>query len=188
MNRYKVPFYFVLYLVVLVELLLVIVERDSTELELKERLAEYATIQDSVISLYSRPIQLDVEEEKEWTISSRDSLHIIVSASNLQTPEEKADVQYYIKAEEGDELSYHRMTTDKQTGFGNFYFKTNRNGTYNFNVYCQLKRQLPRYLPQVIIDGIFSKVGYDFKAISDTVSFRVKAKHRRIIYDKPGRG
>ena len=96
MNRYKIPFYFVLYLVILVELLLVIVERDSTELELKARLAEYATIQDSVIALYSKRIMLNVQEEKEWLISQRDSVHVIISVSNLQTPREKAAVKYFI--------------------------------------------------------------------------------------------
>ena len=188
MNKYKVPFYFVLYLVVLVELLLVIVERDDTESQLKERLAEYATIQDSVIALYSRPILLDVEKETEWEISGRDSLHLIVSVSNLQTPEEKTDVQYFVHTGDEENDSYHKLVTDKKTGNGNFYFRTNKNGTYNFNVHCQLRRQLPRYLPQVILDGIFAKVGTDFKASSDTVNFKIKAKHRQQTFDKPGRG
>jgi hypothetical protein len=188
MNKYKVPFYFVLYLVVLVELLLVIVERDSTETELKERLAEYATIQDSVISLYSQPILLDVQKETEWMITGRDSLHVIVSVSNLQTPEEKADVQYYINTSQGSVASYHKMVTDKKSGNGDFYFRTNTNGTYDFNVYCKLRRQLPRYLPQVIIDGIFEKVGTDFKASSDTVNFKIKAKLPQQTFDMPGRG
>ena len=189
MNRYKVPFYFVLYLVVLVELLLVIVERDSTELELKTRLAEYATIQDSVISLYSEPILLSVQEEKEWLISQRDSAHIIISVSNLQSPEEKAVVKYFVHPREDENSEYFNVITDKNTGNGNFYFKTNKNGTYGFDVYCTLKRQLPRYLPKVILDGIYEKVGRDYNASSDTVSFRIKAKHeQQAAYDRPGRG
>jgi len=106
----------------------------------------------------------------------------------LQTPEEKADVQYFISASDGDKLSYHRMITDKKTGYGNFYFKTNRNGTYNFDVHCQLQRRLPRYLPQAILEGIYTRVGPDFKATSDTVNFKVKAKHRIQTFDRPGRG
>ncbi|MGD8307602.1 MAG: hypothetical protein PVF17_13175 [Ignavibacteria bacterium] len=187
-KKYRVPFYFVLYLVVLVELLLVVIERDSTETELKERLAEYVTIQDSVISLYTQPIILEIKRNNEWTISNNDSLHLVVTVSNLQTPEEKASVEYYINAPEENNRNYHRVVTDKKTGFGNFYFKTNRYGTYSFDVYCKLKRQLPRYLPQVIIDGIYSKVGADFISVSDTVNFKVKAKHRRLTFDRPGRG
>jgi hypothetical protein len=186
MIRNKVPFYFVLYLVVLVELLAVIIERDSTELELQARLNEYATIQDSIISLYSRPILLNVQEETDWLISSKDSAHVLISVSNLHTLEEKAGVQYHIKPDE--EENYYNVIVDKATGNGNFYFKTNKNGTYNFDVYCKLRRQLPRFLPDVIIDGILAKVGTDYKATSDTVGFKVKAKHKQQSFDKPGRG
>ncbi len=186
MIKSKVPFYFVLYLVVLVELLAVIIERDSTELELQARLNEYATIQDSIISLYSQPILLDVQEETDWLISSKDSVHILISVSNLHSLEEKSGVQYYITT--NDEGNYYNVFVDKTTGNGNFYFKTNKNGIYNFDVYCKLRRQLPRYLPDIIIEGIFAKIGTDYKATSDTVSFRVKAKHKQQSFDKPGRG
>ena len=186
MTKYKVPFYFVLYLVVLVELLAVIIERDSTELELQARLNEYATIQDSVISLYSLPILLDVQEETEWLISTKDSVHIIVSVTNLHTPEEKTGVQYYVISD--NKNIYYNVVPDKKTGNGNFYFKTTKNGTYTFGIYCKLRRQLPRYLPEIILDGIYEKVGTDFKATSDTVNFTIKAKHQQQNYDKPGRG
>ena len=188
MNRYKIPFYFVLYLVILVELLLVIVERDSTEHELKARLAEYATIQDSVISLYSKPIVLNVQEEKEWLISQRDSVHIIISVSNLQTPEEKSAVKYFITPEKTNQGEYFNIMTDRNTGNGNFYFKTNKTGTYNFSVYCTLKRQLPSYLPKIILNGIYEKVGTNYNTISDTVSFRIIAKREPQNFDRPGRG
>ena len=188
MNRYKIPFYFVLYLVILVELLLVIVERDSTELELKARLAEYATIQDSVIALYSKRIMLNVQEEKEWLISQRDSVHVIISVSNLQTPREKAAVKYFINPGATNQGEYFNITTDTNTGNGNFYFKTNKTGTYNFDVYCTLKRQLPTYLPRIIINGIYEKVGRNYNAVSDTVSFRIKAKREPQVFDRPGRG
>ena len=69
------------------------------------------------------------------------------------------------------------------------FIKTNKNGTYGFDVYCTLKRQLPRYLPKVILDGIYEKVGRDYNASSDTVSFRIKAKReQQAAYDRPGRG
>jgi len=186
MTTNKVPFYFILYLVVLVELLAVIIERDSTELELQARLNEYVTIQDSVISLYSRPILLDAQKETNWLISNRDSVHVLISVSNLQTPEEKTGVQYFISPDK--EGHYYNIVLDKKTGNANFYFKTNKSGTYTFDVYCKLKRQLPQYLPEIIIEGIIANVGADYKATSDTVSFKIKAKHQQQSYDRPGRG
>ncbi|NNG28119.1 MAG: hypothetical protein HKM87_11365 [Ignavibacteriaceae bacterium] len=92
----KISFYFVLYLVVLVELLAVIIERDNSELELKARLKEFETIQDSVISSYSLPVLLSVQEVTNWQITGRDSLHILISVTNLQTLEEKAGVRYFL--------------------------------------------------------------------------------------------
>ena len=186
MNRYKIPFYFVLYLVVLIQLLAVIIERDNTELELQARLNEYATIQDSIISLYSHSILLEVQEETNWVISSKDSAHVLVSISNLHTLAEKAGVQYFINSNE--EGNYYNIYVDKKTGNGNFYFKTNKNGTYDFDVFSKLRRQLPRYLPDIIIDGIVAIVGTDYKATSDTVSFKIKARHKQQSFDKPGRG
>ncbi len=186
MTRSKVPFYFVLYLVVLVELLAIIIERDSTELELQARLNEYATIQDSIISLYGQSIVLDVQEKTDWLISSKDSAHVLISISNLHTLGEKAGVQYFINSNK--EGNYYNVYVDKKTGNGNFYFKTNKNGTYNFDVFCKLRRQLPRYLPDIIIEGIIAKVGTDYIATSDTVSFKIKARHKQQPFDKPGRG
>jgi hypothetical protein len=186
MKRSKVPFYFVLYLVVLVELLAIIIERDSTELELQARLNEYATIQDSIISLYRQPIVLDVQEKTDWLISSKDSAHVLISISNLHTLEEKAGVQYFINSNEDG--NYYNVYVDKKTGNGNFYFKTNKNGAYNFDVFCKLRRQLPRYLPDIIIEGIIAKVGTDYIATSDTLSFKIKARNKQQSFDKPGRG
>jgi len=186
MNRSKVPFYFVLYLIVLVELFAVIIERDSTELELQARLNEYATIQDSIVSLYSLPILLDVKEETDWQISGRDSANVLISISNLHTPEEKAGVKYYINPYE--EGNYYNVVVDKKTGNGNFYFKTNKKGSFNFDVYCKLIRQLPRYLPDIIIDGISTKIGSNYESKSDTVSFKIKTRRGQQSFDKPGRG
>ena len=188
MNKHKVSFYFVLYLVVLVELLAVIIERDTNELELKERLKEYETIQDSVISLYRRPIKLTVQKETDWLVSSRDSLHILISVSNLQTPEEKADVKYYIKARTNQNRAYYNVITDKVTGNGHFYFRTNIAGRFTFDTYCLVSRKLPKYLPDIVLEGIFNKIGSDFTVSSDTVDFNVNTKVQLQEFDRPGRG
>jgi len=188
MTKQKVPFYFVLYLVVLVELLAVIIERDTTELELKARIKEYETIQDSVLSLYGQPILLTVQEETNWLITPRDSLHILISVSNLQTPEEKAGVKYYVTARSTvSSLTYHAIT-DIVSGNGHFYLKTNSAGTYIFDVYCLVERKLPKYLPEVVLEGIFAKVGSDFTASSDTVYFKVNTKRQLLDFDRPSRG
>jgi hypothetical protein len=187
----KISFYFVLYLVVLVELLAVVIERDNSELELKKRLEEYEAIQDSIIASYNEPIRLTVQGATDWLITNPiDSLHILISVSNLQTPEEKASVKYFFIKNEGHENNPTEFSvmTDKKTGNGHFYFKSNKAGTFDFNVFCLVRRKFPRYLPEIILEGITSKIGDEFNAFSDTVNFKVKAKIQAKDFDRPGRG
>lgn len=172
----------------LVELLAVIIERDTNEIELKERLKEYETIQDSVLSLYRLPIRLTVQKESDWLVNSRDSLHILISASNLQTPEEKAGVKYFVNVRGNENRIYYNVRTDKITGNGHFYFRTNIAGSFTFDAYCKVSRKLPKYLPDIVLEGIFKKIGSDFTAYSDTVDFKVNSKVQLQKYDKPGRG
>ena len=186
--KHRVSFYFVLYLVVLVELLAVIIERDTNEMELKERLKEYETIQDSVISLYRQPILLTVQKETDWLVNSRDSLHILISASNLQTPEEKAVVKYFVNVQGNENRVRYSVITDKTTGNGHFYFRTNIAGTFTFDAYCRVSRKLPKYLPDIVLEGIFKKIGSDFTVSSDTVDFKVNSKVQLQKFDRPGRG
>lgn len=191
MTSRKISFYFVLYLVVLVELLAVVIERDNSELELKKRLKEYETIQDSIIASYNEPIRLTVQGATDWLITNpKDSLHILISVSNLQTPEEKASVKYFFikNAEHENNPTEFSVMTDKKTGNGHFYFKSNKAGTFDFNVFCLVRRKFPRYLPEIILEGITSKIGDEFNAFSDTANFKVKAKIQAKDYDRPGRG
>ncbi len=188
MAKTKVPFYFVLYLVVLVELLAVIIERDNTEIELKARLKEYETIQDSVISLYKQPVSIHIQEETDWIITENDSLHILVSVSNLQTPEERASVLYFVEPLVNEGRYSYSLYTDTKTGYGHFYFKTKEAGTYSFNVFSVIKRKLPSYLPAIVLEGIFTRIGNDFTTFSDTVNFKIKAKIQLDKFDRPGRG
>ena len=187
----KVSFYFVLYLVVLVELLAVIIERDNSEIELKKRLSEYETIQDSIIAAYNEPISLTVQKNTDWLITNqKDSLLLIISVSNLQTPEEKASVRYYFLDDKrnGSIKPTYSVFTDKKTGNGHFYFKSNSTGTSYFNVFCLVQRKFPKYLPDIILEGIAQKVGDQFNVRSDTVDFKINTKIQTREFDQPGRG
>ena len=187
----KISFYFVLYLVVLVELLAVVIERDNSELELKKRLEEYEAIQDSIIASYNEPIRLTVQDVTDWLITNqRDSLHILISVSNLQTPEEKASVKYFFIHNQDDENNPSRfsVSTDRKTGNGHFYFKTNKAGTFDFGAFCLVRRKFPSYLPEIILDGITDIMGDEFNALSDTVNFKIRTKLQAKDFDEPGRG
>ncbi len=186
----KISFYFVLYLIVLVELLAVIVERDTKEQELNQRIQEYEAIQDSLIKLYKKPIAISVQDRTDWVISGRDSLGLLVSVSELQTPEEKANVDFFLKLKNSEDNQWrnNQVQLNKRTGNGTFYFKERRPGLYNYQIYCTVKRDFPSYLPPIILDKIKEKLGTDFKVSSDTAEFYINAKLPAQNFDRPGRG
>jgi hypothetical protein len=185
----KISFYFVLYLIVLVELLAVIIERDTTEQELNKRIKEYETIQDSLIKVYQRPIFLTVQKHTEWLISGRDSLNILISVSELQSPEERQRVKYFVRLdnESNSDWGNKHVVLDPRSGNGTFYFTERKAGLYDYSVYCTVKRDLPSYLPSVIIKRLQEKLGKEIKSVSDTVKFDIKAKLPQIKFHKPGR-
>ncbi|NNG28120.1 MAG: hypothetical protein HKM87_11370 [Ignavibacteriaceae bacterium] len=77
--------------------------------------------------------------------------------------------------------------TDKKTGNGHFYFKPKNVGIFSFNVFCLVRRKLPKYLPEAILEGIVRKIGSEFTVISDTVGFKVNATIQTRDFDRPGR-
>ncbi len=184
----KISFYFVLYLIVLVELLAVIIERDTSEQQTKSRLSQYETVTDSLIKMYQLPILISVQKETNWTITNKDSLGILISVSELQTPREKEKVKFHLKLKDSNlPWSSNHVVLDSRTGNGSFYFTEKKPGEYTYNVYCTVHRAIPKYLPNIVYNQIAKKLGENFEVSSDTVHFLIKASYPMIIYHKPGR-
>lgn len=185
----KISFYFVLYLIVLVELLAVIIERDTSEHSTKTQLKQYEAIQDSLIKMFNQPILISVQDHTDWTITSNDSLGILISVSELQTPKEKERVKFHLKLKDTPSpWTGEHIIPDKRTGNGTFYFAEKKAGNYTYNIYCTVRRDIPKYLPNIIYKEIVKRLGENFEAVSDTVQFSIKAILPQTSYDKPGRG
>ena len=50
-----------------------------------------------------------------------------------------------------------------------------------------VRRKLPKYLPDVILEGIIREIGSEFTVISDTVGFIINATALKKEFDQPGR-
>jgi len=50
-----------------------------------------------------------------------------------------------------------------------------------------VRRKLPKYLPEVILEGIVREIGSEFTVISDTVGFKINATALQKDFDQPGR-
>ena len=184
----KISFYFVLYLIVLVELLAVIIERDTSEQQTKSRLSQYESVTDSLVKMYQQPILVSVQKQTNWTITRTDSLGILISVSELQSASEKERVRFHLKLKDSDlPWSSNHVVLDKRTGNGSFYFNERKPGEYTYNVYCTVRRDIPKYLPNIVYNQIAKKLGENFEVSSDTVHFLIKASLPMVIYHKPGR-
>jgi len=126
----KSSFYFVLYLVVVVDLLAVVTERDYWL--------------DSIVRSYEKPLSLSVPATNHWVTSRDDSVLILVS--DLHNDEEKSNLKYFAKSLEPQsvpgEYSEHPRV-DPVTGNGTFVGKFLEPGEYSFGLWAELSRHLP---------------------------------------------
>lgn len=145
----KTSFYFVLYLIGIVNVLAVINERDFA--------------MDNLIKDYEKPLKLSAPSVAEFLIHRPDTVEILVS--NLKTQTERSSVKYHL-------VSLNE-TTEKNallpsplinptTGNAKFFGEFKKAGEYKFKVWADVIRQLPK-----------DAGGQRVRTGSDTASFTV---------------
>ncbi|MCE1189104.1 MAG: hypothetical protein LWX56_08170 [Ignavibacteria bacterium] len=185
--------YFVLYIVLITELLIVITERDELE-ETENHIRQ--NLIGSIANSYKMPIQLSVtpksldynvaaEEEKDATI--------VISVLGLVADEEKKSVKFYVdvdpssKAPEGwpsggistDKPSGNYRVMNDEQGGARFLAKLKSEGDFKFSVYCQVERKFPEYLKDTpLLDSLKAKVGGLTLATSNKDKFTISAKRQ----------
>jgi hypothetical protein len=179
--------YFVLYIVLLSELLIVITERD----ELQE--AENQ-IRDKMLStlseLYKQPLMLSVpQKESNFKLGSVEPLRVVLTPSGLVSDSEKANVTVKIDIEEGSKFVPKNWPEGGiKTGMGNPDFRIEREngnaifianfvkeGDFKFVANCEVERQFPDYLPEKLKGALLEMVGDLKVAKSNSEPFIVKA-------------
>jgi hypothetical protein len=143
----KHSFYFVLYLVVVVDLLAVVTERDYW--------------MDSTVRVFETPVRLSVPRHNQWVASQQDSLPILISGA--QNGQEKGDVRYVVQNLNGSENGgtfTEQPVVNAATGNGTFIGTFNEPGEYRFAVWATLPRTYPKEKRATTI-------------LSDTVNFSV---------------
>ncbi|MCF8435407.1 MAG: hypothetical protein K9G57_01060 [Ignavibacteriales bacterium] len=180
--------YFILYVVLIVELLIVITERD--ELEEKEH-----EIRDKMIvqlaQNYKQPVFLQIpQSESTYNIGSKEPHKIIMTPVGLSSSEEADFVEYFIDIapssrnrpagwpQGGISLSSGTNDFKIQKGQGNAIFlgQFKSGGDYSFVAYCQVDRQLPTYLTTELLHMLKEEIGEQQKAVSEKEKFLVSVK------------
>jgi len=180
--------YFVLYIVLITELLIVITERD----ELQE--VEHQ-IRDKMIStlaeMYRTPIVLSVPDKfSDYNLASKEPKRVVFTPIGLNSEEEKKNVKYFISMVEGSKAPRSwpegGVSTDNQTenfliqnedGNAVFVADFKNAGKFKFAVKCIVQRVLPDYLPEKLLKELKKDIGEaNLLQESEPVDFVVNAK------------
>lgn len=163
----KANVYFVMYLVLLTELLVIITERDTlTKQELKIKRKMMASIGQS----YKIPVVVNAQQGVSYVVGSSNDATVKIESVGLVSDEEKSKVQYTIKPVGSvpgwmGSLSNNTSTgpfslkVDPKTGDATFAGKFSSAGKYQFDVFMKVDRVLPDYLPKKLYEDLEKQIG-----------------------------
>jgi len=165
--------YFVLYIVILVELLIVITERDDLEKiehEIRDKMIS------SLARSYSQPIVLQIpQRDSDYSLKNKEPHKIVMAPAGLVSDEEKQKVKYFIDVAPDSKrkpagwpdggITSFQQNGDKfviQANNGNAVFMADfKNvGSYKFVAYCEVERELPGYLTDHLLEQLKEELHY----------------------------
>lgn len=182
--------YFVLYVVLITELMIVITERD--ELEEKEHAVREKMLA-SIANSYKQPLILTATPKVlDYDITNKDggTAQITLTTIGLVSDEEKDAVEFIINVRGGQAppgwpaggISSKNpgksaiYTITNANGNGKFELKLNTTGEFNFVARCSVERMLPGYLPSYLLEDLKTMIGDQKDAVSNEESFKISSK------------
>jgi len=167
----KTEIYFVLYVALVLEVLIAVLDRDVAEERLRKQLREYERVADSLADVHSDSLRLDVPEEIE---AREGPVTLVLPVLNLLTPEERRTVEYSISY--GQRLL--RVVRDPSTGVGRVDTSWQGGQTYTLRVSAEVSRHIPEYLPEIVRSRLLAilikRLGGSLKVASNTSHIRLK--------------
>jgi len=180
--------YFVMYIVLISELLIVITERDDLQ-EVENQIRDKMLV--TIAKIYQKPIVLNVPEVySTFSIGSKQPKKVVLMPIGLYSEKEKEDVSFHIdiapKSPRPDNWPLNGITSEKGTeqyqiiknnGTAVFMAKFKKAGKYKFNAFCRVDRVLPDYLPPRLLKILKEKIGKaNLHQRSSLVEFEIDAK------------
>lgn len=179
--------YFVLYIVLLSELLIVITERDDLQaFENEMRNKMLATL----VEMYKQPVLLNIpQRETSYEVGAKSPAKVVLTPTGLVSDNEKNSVKYIVDIPEGSrkpkawpkggvtiENSNKQFKIYKNNDNAVFVAAFDKPGEYKFEAYCEVDRKLPDYLPKAISDSLLKQIGGLKKITSKEENFEINAK------------
>jgi len=178
--------YFVMYLVLIVELLIVITERD--ELDEKEHLIRDKML-NTLAESYKQPLVLTIPQHtSDYNLKSKEPLKVVLTPFGVVSAKEKKKLEFFINIDKKSKaptgwpkggLTLNNPTKNfklvRENGNAVFIANFKREGRFKFTAYCQLEHEFPDYLPEYLLDSLKVRVGEFKLAKSNIEKFSVKA-------------
>ena len=184
--------YFILYIVLLTELLVVITERDEFEEAQNEVRHKMLS---SMAASYKSPLLLAIPQAKtDFNLGDPENKEVVVVMTpiGLVSDEEKKSVEFHVDVAPGSvkpagwpdggltvsssNQSFQIVRSDD--GNGKLVGKIETAGDFQFKAYCKVERQLPSYLPEFLLEALKQMVGEQKTAKSPVESFSISAKRQ----------
>jgi hypothetical protein len=176
--------YFVLYIVLIVELLIVITERDELE-EIEHEVRD--KMLGSIAQSYKQDVLLSITP-KASSVGVQDTATIALIPIGLVADEEKRKVEFFVTLAQGSATPPGWPaggTLDLMNGTDKFKLTKRDDGTgqleghftnvaeYKFVAHLEVERQFPGYLPHYLLDYLKKMVGEHQRAVSPKEGFNV---------------
>ncbi|MBV6511900.1 MAG: hypothetical protein HRU80_12265 [Ignavibacteriales bacterium] len=183
--------YFVLYVVLIVELLIISTERDELEEE-EHKIRDKMLV--SIAESYKAPLILAaVPKSLDFNVGSADSKEatVVLSAIGLVSEDEKKNVEFTVKVKGSPvpsgwpgELSSANADTNKayyvlnESGTGKFIAKITNEGDFKFVAQCRVQRSVPDYLTERLKGQLMELIGDLKEGVSNQEEFTIRAKRQ----------
>lgn len=176
-----------MYLVLIVELLIVITERD--ELDEKEHLIRDKML-NTLAESYKQPLVLTIPQRySDFSLKSKNALRVVLAPAGLANESEKKNLKFFVNIDKRSKnkpggwpkegLSLNNSTKNfkliREDGNAILIANFKKEGTFKFTAFCQLERVFPEYLPEYLMDSLKVRVGEFKVAKSNLAKFDVKA-------------
>ncbi len=180
--------YFVLYIILIAELLVVITERDDLQAVENEIRNKMLT---TLAENYKRDIFLNIpEKESEYSLGAKEEARVVLTPVGLTSEKEKENLEFFIDIAEDSKnippnwpkggISLNTLNEDynieKLEGSGVFISRFSKIGSYKFIAYCQVERVFPDYLTANLLEELKKEVNGDLLKRSQNEEFIVNAK------------
>ena len=170
----KLSLYFIFYVVMILELLIFIMERDEATDKHSADVAEMLMLSDNLAREFQKPLDISVPENSTATIygsslqralhRTGDSVHVLLSPLGLWSAAERGGVAISIYDSTGTEVANERrpgpfaLSVNRITGDAMLSAMFAREGTYKYTARCTVRRSVPEYYPALVKDSVNAKL------------------------------